>query len=329
MHGVNKVESPQESATQQLAHLLKAAGDGLRLGILRALSRDSFGVLELSHIFDCTQSGMSHHLKVLAGAGLVSTRRDGNSIFYRRNNTSAEGELGQLFTALHQSIDELSLSADRQQRIRDIHRQRSRTSRDFFANVGANLKQQQDLIAAFDVYGGQVAALLKQAPLPGHQSVLEVGPGAGEFLPLLAKRFKSVVALDNAAAMLEKARSQCEESGLGNVSFELADTGYCHKHPSEFDCAVINMVLHHTPSPQQIFRDLGIALREAGVLLVCELCHHDQEWTREACGDLWLGFEAEELAQWAGANQFFEGQSSYFALRNGFQIQVREFIKQS
>ncbi len=64
-----------------LAATLKAAGDPLRLEILRLLARDSFGVMELSRIFDTKQSGMSHHLKVLANAGLVATRREGNSIF--------------------------------------------------------------------------------------------------------------------------------------------------------------------------------------------------------------------------------------------------------
>ena len=68
----------------ELAALCKAGGDPLRLNVLRALSNDSFGVLELAQIFAIGQSGMSHHLKVLALAGLVATRREGNAIFYRR-----------------------------------------------------------------------------------------------------------------------------------------------------------------------------------------------------------------------------------------------------
>ena len=56
-----------------LAALCKASGDALRLNILRALANDSFGVLELAQIFATGQSGISHHLKVLAQAGLVAT----------------------------------------------------------------------------------------------------------------------------------------------------------------------------------------------------------------------------------------------------------------
>src|SRR5690606_40551176 len=73
-----------EKAIDQLAALLKAAGDPLRLDILRVLAQDSFGVLELCQMFSAKQSGMSHHLKVLTNAGLLTSRREGNSIFYRR-----------------------------------------------------------------------------------------------------------------------------------------------------------------------------------------------------------------------------------------------------
>ena len=64
--------------------LLKASADGLRLHILQVLQHDSYGVLELCNLFAIKQSAMSHHLKVLAQAGLVTTRREGNAIFYRR-----------------------------------------------------------------------------------------------------------------------------------------------------------------------------------------------------------------------------------------------------
>lgn len=72
---------PTLSPTDALAAFCKAAGEPLRLNILRALSNDSFGVLELAHIFATGQSGISHHLKVLTQAGLVTSRREGNAIF--------------------------------------------------------------------------------------------------------------------------------------------------------------------------------------------------------------------------------------------------------
>ncbi|NER61952.1 winged helix-turn-helix transcriptional regulator, partial [Pseudomonas sp. MAFF212428] len=63
MHTPPTIDHEQSDA---LAALCKASGDPLRLKVLRALASDSFGVLELAQIFAVGQSGMSHHLKVLA-----------------------------------------------------------------------------------------------------------------------------------------------------------------------------------------------------------------------------------------------------------------------
>ena len=87
-----------------LAALCKASGDALRLNILRALANDSFGVLELAQIFATGQSGISHHLKVLAQAGLVATRREGNAIFYRRALPDSLRLGGRLHTALLEEV---------------------------------------------------------------------------------------------------------------------------------------------------------------------------------------------------------------------------------
>ena len=70
-------------ATPLLATLLKAASDELRLRIMRVLAHDSFSVSELCTIFDLRQSALSHHLKVLIEAGLLSRRKEGTAIFYR------------------------------------------------------------------------------------------------------------------------------------------------------------------------------------------------------------------------------------------------------
>ena len=74
-----------------------------------------------------------------------------------------------------------------------------------------------------------------------------------------------------------------------------------------------------------VLADLAAALKPGGVLLVTDLCAHDQGWARETCGDLWLGFEPEALTRWAADAGLAQGESVYLALRNGFRIQVRLF----
>ena len=251
----------------ELAALCKAGGDPLRLNVLRALANDSFGVLELARIFAIGQSGMSHHLKVLAQADLVATRREGNAIFYRR--------------------------------------------------------AQQDLIAGLPQYRESVLALLDKLGFNPGATALEVGPGDGGFLPDLARRFHQVTALDNSPAMLELARQLCEREHLGNVSLRLADA--LNEVGLQADCVVLNMVLHHFAAPADALRQMAGLLQPGGSLLVTDLCSHNQSWAREACGDLWLGFEQDDLARWATAAGLVPGESLYVGLRNGFQIQVRHF----
>ena len=315
-----------DQTVNDLALLLKSAGDPLRLQVLRALRTDSYGVLELSHIFDVAQSGMSHHLKVLARAGLVTTRKEGNSAFYRRHNPATGGSrLHQVKLAIFAAADELMLPDVAQKRLGDIHQQRAEASRNYFRENAQAFREQQDLIAEFGVYSEHVAQALQHCVHRG--KALEIGPGIGEFLPQLAAQFEQVVALDNAQEMLDKAQALSAAQQLNNIDFVFNDTAYCQENLDTFDCVVTNMVLHHTPSPAQIFSDVVRCLRPDGVFIVCDLCPHDQDWARSACGDLWLGFDPLELDRWARSAGLHTSQSAYFAQRNGFQIQLQLYTK--
>ncbi|ANY89726.1 MULTISPECIES: ArsR/SmtB family transcription factor [Pseudomonas] len=309
--------------SDELAALCKASGDPLRLNVLRALASDSFGVLELAQIFDIGQSGMSHHLKVLAQAELVATRREGNAIFYRRALPDSLRLGGRLHAALLEEVDGLALAQDVQARIAQVQQRRAATSQDFFLRVEEKFRAQQDLIAGLPQYRDSLLALLDNLSFGPDASALEVGPGDGGFLPDLARRFNQVTALDNSSTMLELARQVCEREGLNNVNLQLADA--LGATDVEADCVVLNMVLHHFSDPALALRLLAKRVKAGGSLLVTELCSHDQSWAREACGDLWLGFEQDDLARWARVAGLVPGDSLYVGLRNGFQIQVRHF----
>jgi ArsR family transcriptional regulator len=108
---------------------------------------------------------------------------------------------------------------------------------------------------------------------------------------------------------------------LGNVELRCGEIDHL---PASLqpDCVVLNMVLHHTPSPAEVIAAVGRLLPARAVLLVCELSHHQQSWVRESCGDIWLGFDPNELTGWFVQANLACEHSQYLALRNGFQIQI-------
>lgn len=318
-----RVPAISHDECDELAALCKAGGDPLRLNVLRALSNDSFGVLELAQIFAIGQSGMSHHLKVLAQADLVATRREGNAIFYRRALPHTEHTGGKLHAAMLEEADNLRLPDDVQTRIGLVHRQRANASQDFFTRTAEKFRAQQDLIAGLPQYRDSLLSLLDKLSFSADATAIEVGPGDGGFLPDLARRFRHVTGLDNSPEMLDLARKICTQKALGNVELKLADA--LTNANISGNCVVLNMVLHHFAAPAEALKQLANLLQPGGSLLVTELCSHDQSWAKEACGDLWLGFEQEDLARWAIAAGLVPGESLYIGLRNGFQIQVRHF----
>ena len=157
--------------------------------------------------------------------------------------------------------------------------------------------------------------------------ILEVGPGEGKLLSELAKKFKNLVALDNSREMLDKCKNTISLGNCEGVEFLLGDTSIALAKNIKSDLLILNMVLHHIPAPAKIFRDASSLLNQGGHLLIVDLSRHDQDWVRDSCGDIWLGFEEADLNDWGIKADLDIGQSAYISLRNGFQIQMRVFTK--
>jgi len=68
---------------QRTANVARALSDPKRLCVLETLATGERSVGELSRDVGCQVPNMSQHLAVLRSAGLVTTRRSGNTIYYR------------------------------------------------------------------------------------------------------------------------------------------------------------------------------------------------------------------------------------------------------
>ncbi len=76
-------EISPETDRQRYAAVSRALADPKRLCVVEVLASGERSVSELSREAACQIPNMSQHLAVLRSAGLVSTRRDGNTVYYR------------------------------------------------------------------------------------------------------------------------------------------------------------------------------------------------------------------------------------------------------
>ncbi len=75
--------NPTDDLLARIADRMKAMADPMRLKILHTLEERELSVSELLRAVGTTQANVSKHLAVLRRAGLVASRREGMSIYYR------------------------------------------------------------------------------------------------------------------------------------------------------------------------------------------------------------------------------------------------------
>jgi ArsR family transcriptional regulator len=79
--------------TGRLNTVFKAIADPTRRAILHLLRKEEMTAGTVAAHFDMTKPTMSHHFAVLKEAGLISSRREGQTIWYALNTTVLEDVL--------------------------------------------------------------------------------------------------------------------------------------------------------------------------------------------------------------------------------------------
>jgi ArsR family transcriptional regulator len=72
-----------DAARARAAAIARALSDPKRLCVVERLAGGEQSVSELSREVGCQVPNMSQHLAVLRAAGLVASRREGSTVFYR------------------------------------------------------------------------------------------------------------------------------------------------------------------------------------------------------------------------------------------------------
>ncbi|BDT60016.1 MULTISPECIES: autorepressor SdpR family transcription factor [Massilia] len=76
-----------------LNEVFKAIADPTRREILRLLRHEEMSAGEVAARFDMSKPTMSHHFAVLKAAGLITSRREGQTIWYALDTTVLEDVL--------------------------------------------------------------------------------------------------------------------------------------------------------------------------------------------------------------------------------------------
>ena len=92
---------PEDQTIQTVADAMKQLGDPSRLRIFWLLCHTEECVIDIAAIVQMTSPAVSHHLRLLKNAGLITSRREGKEMFYK----AAETKLSQ---ALHLIIEQIA-----------------------------------------------------------------------------------------------------------------------------------------------------------------------------------------------------------------------------
>ena len=71
-----------ENQLEQVALRFRLLGEPMRLRILQAVCRQPHTVNEIVTAVGATQANVSKHLALLAGAGILARRKEGQSVYY-------------------------------------------------------------------------------------------------------------------------------------------------------------------------------------------------------------------------------------------------------
>lgn len=95
-------EIPNEKILTKMEELLNVASDYTRLKILYAIMDEDKSVSTIVEEVGASQSLVSHQLKVLKKANLVSTHKEGTKVFY----TLADEHVNSLLKVVQQHAEE-------------------------------------------------------------------------------------------------------------------------------------------------------------------------------------------------------------------------------
>jgi ArsR family transcriptional regulator len=277
-------------AALPLLDSFSALADPTRCRMLWLLDGHELTVSELCAVLQLPQSTVSRHLKTLADAGWVASRRDGTSRYYSLAAAGRSGAYGQIWTLTRAQLAGRPGVEQDGRRLARVLARRRETSQQFFASSAG----QWDRLRS-ELFGSDASWRALLGLLPAEWVVGDLGCGTGLLVTALAPHVRAVIGVDGSEEMLAAARARAAD--LANVDLRVGLLEDLPIDDESLDAAVMMLVLHHVPSPVPALVEARRVLKPGGRLLIVDMAPHEREEYRQQMGHVWLGFSAEQMTR--------------------------------
>ncbi len=265
-----------------------ALADETRCRALSLLEQHELTVSELCSVLQLPQSTVSRHLKTLADAGWVQSRRDGTSRYYALSLDGADGAHRRIWELTREQLAGRPGLAQDAKRLARVLGRRSETSKQFFASSAG----QWDRVRQ-ELFGDDFSLRALAGLLPSDWVVGDLGCGTGVTTAAIAPFVRQVIGIDGSDEMLDAARARLADAL--NVDLRQGALEALPIDAGALDAATLVLVLHHLPSPAVALAEAARVLKPGGRLLIVDMAPHDHEEYRREMGHVWLGFGDEQM----------------------------------
>ena len=277
--------------------IFRALGDPTRLRIIHLLRAMELAVGEIAVVVGQSQPRVSRHVRILAEAGLVERRKEGNWVFLRLARNGATGPFLTLFDQLEPSEGELLWQRADLARLAAVRADRSRAAESYFAEHAEEWDAIRSLHVAEADVEAAMTALLEQEPV-GH--LLDVGTGTGRMIELFGPSAEQVTALDRSPDMLRLARAKLPEDAGDKYALVLGDFSALPLDAGSVDTVVMHQVLHYAQAPEAVIAEAARVTDGGGRVLIADFAAHEREELRLRDQHARLGFSNEQIESWFG-----------------------------
>jgi ubiquinone/menaquinone biosynthesis C-methylase UbiE len=270
-----------------------ALADATRLRILALLREMELSVGELAQVMGQSQPRVSHHVKILAEAGLCNRRREGSWVFLGLGPTAEP--------ALLAAIDSLPDPVGDRWKVADAARLEAvRADRMAAAELFFNARAEEwDAIRSLHVAEAEVeraiVSILGDVPVG---RLVDIGTGTGRMIELLGPGAETITGIDRSPEMLRLARAKTSAAGLARTDLRQGDMYALPVEDAAADTVILHQVLHYAQAPAAAIAEAARLLPADGRLLIVDFAAHQREDLRQRDAHVRLGFDEAQIGAW-------------------------------